>query len=61
MSRTKESLTHPEAVEILGDSEADGSLREAARARVEMTLQEGDPDTVRDIALDLLHIVHPEV
>lgn len=60
MSRTRESLTYPEAVDILGDATADRPLRVAAAARIEVTVQEGDPDTCRDIALDLLNLVHEE-
>lgn len=60
MSRTKESLTYPEAVDILGDATAAKTLREAAVARVEVTVEEGDATVCRDIALDLLRIVHEE-
>lgn len=60
MSRSVESLTYPEAVEILGDVDAPKALREAAAARVEVTVKEADHDVCRDIALDLLNIVHEE-
>lgn len=62
MSRTKESLTFWDALELLADCRQPRAVHDLATERVEAALQDerNDADTLRDIGLDLLHVLTEE-
>lgn len=60
MARTKESLSWPQAVEVLGDASCTKALRQAAADRIAVALEESPHGVVIDIGHDLLHLIHDE-
>lgn len=66
MSRSTETLSYPQALDLLDLSAVDHidpDLLRAAIARIETTVEdpEVDEQVIRDLALDLLQMLDPEV